>query len=68
MSSSIQRIGKTTVVGEKGHYQSNTQRNYYEKPRQENQDENDHIEISEEAKNRARGKHKRNILEHLEES
>lgn len=68
MSSTVQKIGKTTVVGERSSYQSNLKRNYYEKPKQESRDGNDQIDISEEAKSRAKGKHKRNILEHLEES
>ena len=67
MTEPVQKVGGASEVGQR--------KGLHEKPEQgsggmdhhDSEKERDHVDISDEARNRAEGRHKKSILEHIAE-
>lgn len=68
MTEPVQRVSRTTGVGQRLGLREKPERGYGETGKQDSEHEDDQVEISEEARKRVAGKHKKNILEYLDET
>ncbi len=68
MTEPVHGIAKLGTVGKRGEMQKKWQKPSLEADHEEaSADDDDTVEISDEARKRASGKYKKNILEHIEE-
>lgn len=67
MTEPIQRVGRTTGIGQHREHRDRLNQSYGDGTKREADPEDDQVDISEEARRRAEGRYKKNILEHIEE-
>ncbi len=68
MTEPVQGIARLGTVGRRGEMQKKQHSPYVESDHEEaSADNDDTVEISDEARKRASGKYRKNILEHIEE-
>lgn len=68
MTEPVQRVSRTTELGQRQGLREKPDRSYGGADKQDSEHEDDQVEISEEARKRVAGKHKKNILEYLDET
>lgn len=67
MTEPVQKIGRSSEVGQRKGDRNRLQQSSNGTAKREVDHEDDQVDISKEARDRAEGRHKKNILEHLEE-
>lgn len=68
MTEPVQRVGRTTEIGQRKGYRDRLHQGHSEGAKREPDQEDDQVDISEEARSRAEGRYKKSILEHVEDS
>ncbi len=68
MTEPVQKIGKSSEIGQRKGDRNRLQQSSHETVKREVDHENDQVDISKEARDRVEGRHKKSILEHLEDA
>lgn len=68
MTEPVQKIGRSSEIGQRKGDHRRLQQGSHETVKREIDHEDDQVDISKEARDRVEGRHKKNILEHLEDA